>query len=145
MAEWGVALMRRASVVVACLVLAGLMVFATVAMGARITGSSGPDNLVGTGDRDRIAGGGGDDIVTGKGSNDRLDGDSGDDLVRGNKGKDKIFGSAGNDLLRGGQGADDIVSTGGNNDTVRCGPGVDRARVGSGDSVGGGCETVVVG
>lgn len=64
---------------------------------ATITGTSGPDELVGTADRD---------VIVGNGGNDEIRGLGGDDLICGGNGRDRIEGNAGNDVLRGGSGFD---------------------------------------
>ena len=137
--------MRRAGLLIVGVVMAATLVFASVAIAERLTGTSGPDFISGSSGDDKIAGGAGDDALRGRGGDDRMSGDSGDDGMNGNKGKDRLFGNSGNDLMRGGRGDDYINAIDhGEVDGVRCGRGdADKAFIDRRDRVrGGGCEQV---
>ena len=137
--------MRKAGLFILGVVMASLLVFASVAVAERITGTDRPDAISGTNGDDRIAGGAGDDALRGLNGDDRISGDSGDDYLNGNKGADRLFGNDGNDLLRGGRGPDYINAFDkGEPDRVACGRGNDDvAFVDRRDQVrGGGCEQV---
>ena len=104
-------------------------------------GTRRADTLIGT-----IAG----DRLTGLGGNDRLSGVAGDDCLSGGRGKDTLSGGPGNDTLSGGPGknrysggpgTDRINARNRVRETVKCGPGKDRARVDKSDRTVG-CETV---
>jgi Ca2+-binding RTX toxin-like protein len=124
-----------------------------------ITGTAGPDVIVGSvgsdviegrGGRDRICGGVGKDSLDGGAGNDRLFGGGGDDVLDGGEGKDDIFGYRGNDLIDGGK-RKDFVKGGPGSDTIwgGAGPdvlkgngGADWVRGGAGnDSINGGPGT----
>jgi Ca2+-binding RTX toxin-like protein len=64
-----------------------------------ISGTTGPDILVGTPHRD---------VICGLGGNDVLDGNDGNDILRGGPGNDLLNGGNGNDVLGGGLGADKL-------------------------------------
>jgi Ca2+-binding RTX toxin-like protein len=70
-----------------------------------------------------------------------LDGGAGNDRVAGSSGNDTLIGGTGADTLNGGAGADTINVRDGKRDTVRCGPGKDRARADKRDRLHG-CERV---
>ena len=55
-----------------------------------ISGTYGPDRLIGTNHRDTIRGRGGDDVLRGKRGYDRLNAGDGNDLIRGRGGVDRI-------------------------------------------------------
>ena len=104
-------------------------------------GTRRADKLTGT-----IAG----DALTGLGGNDVLIGHAGDDCLSGGRGKDLLLGGPGNDTLSGGPGKNRYSGGSGNDrvnarnrvrETVKCGPGKDRARVDAGDRTVG-CERV---
>jgi hypothetical protein len=80
-------------------------------------------------------------VFKGTPGGDRLTAASGGATVLGLDGDDCLKGSRGRDVLRGGPGKDFIRAADGKRDIVRCGPGRDRARVDSLDSVAG-CERV---
>jgi RTX calcium-binding nonapeptide repeat (4 copies) len=83
-----------------------------------ISGTSGPDQLLGTPKRDVIVGFGGDDRISGRGGDDLVCAGSGDDTVKGGPGNDTIAGRGGRDVLIGGRGRDVLIG----------GPGKDRFR-----------------
>ena len=60
-----------------------LLIAATVAMAANITGTPGPDTLNGTAQSDKIDGLGGDDTINGLGGADELRGSDGRDTING--------------------------------------------------------------
>jgi RTX calcium-binding nonapeptide repeat (4 copies) len=83
-----------------------------------ISGTPGPDHLLGTRHRDVIVGFGGDDVIRARGGDDVVCAGSGADTVKGGSGNDKIVGREGKDLLVGGRGHDLMIG----------GPGRDRFR-----------------
>ena len=60
------------------------------ALGAIVTGTSGPDTLTGTGDGELLVGLGGADTLSGQGGNDELRGGDGDDDLTGGAGADRF-------------------------------------------------------
>ena len=126
------------------------------------SGTSGPDNLIGTaiGDLlegaagpDKVVGGDGPDCLFGQGGNDQLDGQNGNDVIRGGDGSDVVLGGEGDDTVSGGRGRDrfsggngndSMRSVDGDSDRVNCGPGQDSATVNPRDRVSGSCEKVKV-
>ncbi|KAF4513784.1 UNVERIFIED_CONTAM: hypothetical protein B566_EDAN011705 [Ephemera danica] len=72
-------------------------------------GSSGDDNIYGSGRNDTI---------NGLAGNDLLDSGAGDDVLDGGSGADEIYGGAGDDVLDGGSGADEIYGGDGNDTYV---------------------------
>ena len=128
---------------------AGDRLVATAA--ASVTGTQGPDSLLGTPANDTIAGLGGDDCIAGLPGNDTIDGGSGDDRIRGDgvcpagatdlrycapggaAGADRIFGGSGKDIIDGdggndrlsGQAGEDRLRGRGGNDRISAGSGVD--------------------
>lgn len=100
-----------------------------------ITGTPGPDILIGTRKRDIICGLGGNDRLVGKSGADTLIGGRGRDLLLGGRGKDSLWGGRGNDRLVGARGPDrilggrgrDLLIGGRGRDTLRGGRGRDRA------------------
>jgi Ca2+-binding RTX toxin-like protein len=110
-----------------------------------IRGTSGPDNLVGTPERDVICGKGGNDNLEGRGGrdlllggdgNDTLDGDYGNDVMRGGAGGDKFVDFHGQDKLYGEKGPDQCMNgrDGGGNDYLHGGPGEDGYNTDPGDT-----------
>jgi hypothetical protein len=106
-----------------------------------IVGTDGPDEIVGTPNRDVIAALdgndkvlalGGDDIVCGNRGKDRLLGQDGEDVLKGNRGKDTEKGGADDDTLKGNRGADLLKGKGGE-DFLGGGKGDDTCRGGGGD------------
>lgn len=120
--------------------------------GGECRGTTAGDVLYGTPVVDKIFGGKGDDTIYGGAAGDELRGGSGIDTLRGNagndliyggSGNDKISGKGGNDRLYGGYGNDNIHgSLDGQRDLFFCGPGLDQAVVGPGDSAAADCEIV---
>jgi Ca2+-binding RTX toxin-like protein len=66
--------------------------------------------------------------VIGSPYNDLLGGTERADVLVGGGGKDRLVGKGGRDDLRGGLGADRFITTDRRADTIRGGPGYDRAR-----------------
>ena len=89
-----------------------------------ITGSGGPDTLIGNAESNTVNAGQGTDVVRGE---------DGGDIVLGQAGTDFVDGGAGDDWLSGG-GEDDALDGGADVDECRGDPGVDTAA---------NCETVV--
>jgi Ca2+-binding RTX toxin-like protein len=114
---------------------------ASLAPGANITGTGGPDVILGTPRADVIdalggndvvcAGEGGDTVYGGKGD-DTLLGEGGDDTLLGGSGNDSLVGGAGDDSLDGGWG-NDTLGGGFGQDAIVGGPGDDTVRAGRGD------------
>ena len=88
-----------------------------------------------------LQGGPGNDKIAGAGWYDLIDGGPGNDRVTGGGGADEITGGPGKDRLFGGAGRDFINSRDSARDTVRCGPGKDRATADRRDRVRG-CERI---
>jgi Ca2+-binding RTX toxin-like protein len=156
--------------------LVALMVALTagVAVAATLSGTSGPDRIVGTasdtidglGGNDTLYGAGGSDFMNGNAGRDYVNGGYGNDRVAGGSGYDHVYGGAGsdlvsdpygNDVLTGGPGGDTIDAGAGNDyissgetasavqqDTVICGSGYDRVSADALDKVAGDCEEVSV-
>ena len=74
-----------------------------------ITGTPGPDRLVGTRGRDVISAYGGNDRILGRAGNDLICAGPGDDTVNGGAGNDTIAGRGGKDHLIGGRGHDLMI------------------------------------
>jgi hypothetical protein len=115
-----------------------------------LLGTPQNDNLAGTDANELIFAQGGDDIVAGGNGHDCLIGDSGNDRLKGQGGSDRLTGGSGNDLLIGGPGKnfydagagkDQVKAKNGKKETVRCGPGKDKARVDKSDHLSS-CENV---
>lgn len=116
-------------------VLAGLSIFAAMAMAATVTGDDDPENLRGTSKADTITANGGDDKVDARAGADTIDlgvgndrsyarqgqdsvrGGDGDDTMHGGQGNDTQYGDAGNDLIYAGLGRD-VTYGGDGNDTL---------------------------
>jgi Tol biopolymer transport system component len=106
-----------------------------------VTGTSGPDLLEGTPERDFICGGAGDDVISGLGGDDVLLGGSGADIVAGGAGNDVVAGERGSDQLRGGPGDDTVNGRDGRaGERLTAGHGHDGCRKDRGD-VPVSCET----
>ena len=69
-----------------------------------ITGTNGPDDLMGTT---------GDDVICGGNGHDTIDGLAGNDVIVGGNGKDVLVGGEGNDTLMGRNGNDEITGDAG--------------------------------
>ena len=113
-----------------------------------MSAGSGNDILFGGNGDDALFAGGpgrsataGDDLF-GQAGRDRLRGDLGNDRIDGGPGGDNITGGRGEDDLVGGDGDDRIDARDGEQDTIDCGPGVDRVLVDSLEDGVFDCETV---
>ena len=107
-----------------------------------VTGTSGPDVLEGTPERDFICGRAGDDVVAGLGGDDVLLGGAGADTISGGAGNDVVAGERGADQLRGGPGDDTVNGRdGGTSERLTAGHGNDRCRKDPSD-VPVSCETI---
>jgi Ca2+-binding RTX toxin-like protein len=106
-----------------------------------LRGLSGDDCLDGGRGRDRLFGGPGADRLVGGSGNDLLDGGSGGDRLAGGSGADRLKGGSGRDALNAGSGNDRVNAADGTRETVRCGPGSDRATIDRVDRARG-CERV---
>jgi RTX calcium-binding nonapeptide repeat (4 copies) len=116
-----------------------------------LVGTDAPDTLTGSDGGDVIFGLGAGDGIRGRGGHDCLIGGSGNDVLRGEAGSDRLTGGRGNDTLVGGAavnaydagpGNDVVDARNGQRELVRCGSGVDRARVDRRDRVSS-CERVI--
>lgn len=96
-----------------------------MAKGLILSGTDGPDHLIGGTGNDFLYGHGGDDRLEGGAGSDQLMGHAGNDTLLGGAGNDYIYAGAGDDLIDGGAGNDDIIS-GPGNDTLTGGDGADR-------------------
>jgi Ca2+-binding RTX toxin-like protein len=95
----------------------------TSALDQTITGTSGPDLLVG---------GDGNDFIRGLQGDDSLYGGAGADSLDGGAGANQLYGGEGADFLYGGKGADSLYG-GGGNDFFFVGPGANLVDGGAGD------------
>jgi Ca2+-binding RTX toxin-like protein len=111
------------------------------AAGDRLTGRAGGDALLGAAGDDCLTGGPGDDFLSGGAGNDNLRGDGGSDILSGGTGADVISTGSGANSVNGGKGADRIAAANRVRETIRCGPGRDRATVDRRDRVKS-CERV---
>jgi len=108
-----------------------------------VSGTGGPDVILGTPRADEIEALGGDDVVCGGGGADIIDGGRGHDLIYGEGGNDTLLGGSGDDTLYGGArhdhldggSGDDALYGGFGDDTVLGGPGDDAVRGGRGNDV----------
>lgn len=99
--------------------------------------------IFGRGGNDDLTGGSGSDKLRGNQGNDTLDGGSGNDFLRGGAGSDVLNGGSGNDYLNGGKDGDTINGDGGNdtllgrhgNDTLNGGSGNDTLDGGIGSDI----------
>lgn len=114
-------------------------------------GTTGPDVLPATNDRDLAFGLDGNDEMAGGNLNDCLDGGPGDDqldagthddVVLGGTGNDTLTGDVGKDELYGGSG-DDTLDGGQGNDHLDGGDGHDRCTGGQGKNTFAGCEVKI--
>ncbi|MRU15509.1 hypothetical protein FDP25_08720 [Roseovarius sp. A21] len=120
--------------------------------GRILSGSDGPDSMVGGTGNDFIRADAGEDTIEGGAGNDSLVAGSGSDLVRGGPGDDNIPGKAGNDTIYGDDGNDqlggsdgfdlifggeghDLAGGGDQNDTMDAGPGDDWFSGGWGNDI----------
>lgn len=94
-----------------------------------LTGTRRNDVICGLGGNDRIHGGGGSDRLYGGPGNDRLNGGAGSDRLYGEAGRDTLRAGTGGDLLSGGTDHDVLLARNRERDTLRGGPGDDRATV----------------
>jgi Ca2+-binding RTX toxin-like protein len=106
----------------------------------RLSGTPGPDGVLGLGGKDTLkglagndglCGGPGKDTLKGGAGNDQLLGDTGKDKLKGGAGNDQLRGQAGNDNLRGQAGNDNLVGGKGNDNLVG-GKGKDKLKGGAG-------------
>jgi hypothetical protein len=104
--------------------LLGVEEFGAAPRRCTITGTPGPDRLLGTWSDDVICGLGGDDRIDGRGGQDAVFGDAGRDRLEGGDGRDTLYGGGGADSLAGGVG-DDVLSGGRGDDRFAGGPGED--------------------
>lgn len=110
----------------------------------QIFGGAGADMLFGAGGRDTLYGGAGDDRVwSGDGSgnelyggegNDTLGSGDGNDSLYGGAGADRIWGGGGHDLMMGDEG-DDLMGSGPGHDTLYGGAGRDTLMGGTGQDL----------
>lgn len=125
-----------------------------------VTGTDGPDRMIGTDRRDVIFPGAGDDRVWGRRGHDRIDTGFGRDVVDAGAGNDVINTHGNDDRIKGGPAVDHIDAGGGEDvvdaghgddsitvrddrvDVVRCGPGKDAVGADRVDRVARDCETV---
>jgi hypothetical protein len=105
------------------------------------TGTKRADKLTGTFAGDSLKGLAGNDVLTGLQGDDCLSGGRGKDRLSGGPGNDTLSGGPGKNRYSGGPGKDRINARNRVRETVRCGPGKDRARVDAGDRTVG-CERV---
>ena len=89
-----------------------------------LTGTSGPDQILGLAGNDTIYGNDGDDDLQGGTGADYIDAGNGDDLITGGNGNDTLIGRSGNDEIHGGAG-DDTVDGKDGDDTLYGDEGVD--------------------
>jgi uncharacterized protein YjbI with pentapeptide repeats len=80
---------------------------------ALYVGTSGANNLTGSGSNDNLFGNEGADTLIGEAGNDYLDGGAGNDSLLGGEGEDRLVGQAGNDILDGGAGDDSLIFSSG--------------------------------
>ncbi len=125
----------------------------TGSIGAKLTGTDGPDVIAGTPGADVIRGADGDDLICGRGGEDVVSGGNGDDRILGSRGRDELRGARGDDEIHGHQGRDlvkggagaDLVHGGLDNDRLRGNSGADELRGKTGNDAargGSGDDTV---
>lgn len=120
----------------------------------RQRGTTGDDDLRGTGAGDSLDGRSGDDRLRGFGGRDCLRGQAGDDRLQGGEDRDRLIGGSGadrarggssRDVIKGGSGPDRLVG-GGGRDRIKGGAGRDQVSGSKGDDkilvVGGGRDRV---
>jgi Ca2+-binding RTX toxin-like protein len=113
--------------------LAAVVLTAGAAQAAVITGTDGPDALIGTPQNDTIRALAGNDRVEGRGGNDRITGGAGRDALIGEAGNDVVNGGADDDTAVSGGDGNDAVYGGAGDDTVDGDAGNDLMRGGAGD------------
>lgn len=133
--------MKRA-LLLAGLALTLIALAGGVAYAYDLTGSDGPDRIIGTMQGDVIYAEGGRDYVEARGSGDQLHGGPGRDELRGMNGEDEIHGDRGSDVIFGNALPDTIYAADGYTDYVNCGTGRDRAYL-DGYDVAINCEDVL--
>ncbi|NET55178.1 MAG: calcium-binding protein [Symploca sp. SIO2E6] len=109
----------------------------------RIKGFAGNDQINGNGGNDLLLGGAGNDTIAGGAQSDVLDGGAHNDLLYGNGGEDTLIGGGGNDTIYGASQADDILGgngadliyANGGNDLIDGGNGIDEIWLGGGETV----------
>lgn len=108
-----------------------------------VSGTNGPDTLLGAMDNDVLLGSGGgdlmiglwgDDTIVGGTGSDSLYGDAGDDTLYGDQGCDRLSGGSGHDYLVGGANRDHLFGDAGN-DVLAGGLGNDVLTGGSGSDI----------
>jgi len=102
--------------------------------GPSVSGTPGPDVIIGAAGGQRIDGGGGGDTICAGSGRDTVRGGAGDDVIRGGAGDDLLLGADGDDLLLGGPGKDDLRGQAGD-DRSGGGTGNDRVDGGAGDDL----------
>lgn len=107
-----------------------------------LLGGPGGDVLFARGGADLVRGGPGHDCLLGEAGRDLLQGEDGHDRLTGGKGADRLLGGPGVNAYDAGAGRDFVDARNSAAETVRCGPGRDRARVDRGDELSF-CEIVV--
>jgi hypothetical protein len=136
--------MRLRALLMVATMLLGVLVLSGVALAKNITGTNGPDRLIGIPNKDQIYGLGGPDYLSGKKKADALYGGRDNDQVRAGNGRDHVFGGQRSDKLYGGGGNDVMSAADGYKDYVNCGWGTDNAYVDKRDRVNRDCENVFV-
>jgi Ca2+-binding RTX toxin-like protein len=129
------------------LVVVGAMLalFAAPALSALITGTNGPETLVGTNKSDVINARGGEDELFGRNQSDDLRAGAGNDVLHGELGADVLRGQEGDDHLYGGPDATQGPKV--NVDEYWCGGGYDVVHLEKGEhsahNIAPACEEVV--
>jgi RTX calcium-binding nonapeptide repeat (4 copies) len=108
----------------------------------RLEGGDDGDVMIGFAAGDRIRGLHGHDCLVGGTGGDRMDGGEGSDRLTGGGGGDRLVDRDGVNAFDAGPGNDFVDARNGARESVRCGSGVDRARVDSDDRLRG-CEQVL--
>jgi Ca2+-binding RTX toxin-like protein len=106
-----------------------------------LTGTNRANVLIGTRFGDLLLGNAGNDRLKGLAGADCLEGGSGNDRLTGGAGNDKLYGDRGANRYDAGAGNDFVDAVNGVRETIKCGPGLDRATVDQNDVVLG-CERV---
>ncbi len=108
-----------------------------------LNGLGGDDVLTGSGSADTLSGGEGNDKLVARSGNDKLDGGPGDDFIEGGFDDDMLEGGPGKDSFVGDETASNTIGTGndiinandGVGENISCGPGSDVANVDALDTV----------